>query len=61
MTEAKLWTVKELARELRVHPATVTRALVKGQIKGVRPMGSGHWRVTQQEVERLLGVTNETN
>lgn len=55
----RLYTVKELAELLRVHPATVTRALVSGAIKGFRPLsklgGRSHWRIGQAEVNRLMG------
>ena len=44
---------------MRVHPATVTRALVSGTIKGFRPLsklgGRSHWRIGQAEVNRLMG------
>lgn len=59
MESKQLYTVRELADMLRVHPATVTRALVAGSIKGIRPLsksgGSGHWRIPTTEVERLVG------
>lgn len=59
MTEAKLYTVKQMAEKFGVHPATITRLLVKDKIHGVKPMG-GHWRVTQEEVDRIekVGVTH---
>lgn len=56
----RLWTVRELADYLKLHPATITRKLVDGAIKGIRPMSfngtKAHWRITQVEVDRLIGV-----
>lgn len=54
-----LYTVKEVAILLKVHPATITRALTNGDIKGIRPLNGkgkkGHWRIQEDQVQKLLG------
>jgi len=54
LTERKLYTVKEVADELRVHEETVRRWLRDGRMAGVRMGGSrSGYRVAQEEVDRV--------
>jgi excisionase family DNA binding protein len=47
----------EAARRLGVDKATATRWLQAGRMHGTRTAG-GHWRVSVDEVERLLAESN---
>ena len=51
----KIYTVKELAILMQVHPATITRAIKRGEIKAFKPFAGdkGKWRISQAEVERV--------
>lgn len=49
-----MYTIKEVANILRMHPITIYKYCEKGKIKGVK-IGNV-WRVSQKEIERLLGV-----
>jgi excisionase family DNA binding protein len=54
-TDAKYLHVKEVAAELRQHPATIYRKILSGQIPSVR-LGEGHsaLRVPVDELEAWL-------
>lgn len=52
--ERKLYTVKEVADELRVHEETVRRWIRDGKMAAVRMGGSrGGFRIKSEEVERI--------
>lgn len=46
-----LYTVKEVAKILKVCTKTVTNWLNDGTIKGFKPRGQ--WRITSEELERI--------
>jgi excisionase family DNA binding protein len=49
----KLYTMNELCKELRISRPTATKLLQENAIKGNK---IGHcWRITQEEIDRLLG------
>ena len=50
----KLLTVKELARILRLHPATVYGLISSGSVRASRLPGGG-LRIEAKELEKLLG------
>lgn len=44
-------SVKEVAKELNVHPNTIFKKLQSGQIKGVK---IGYvWRINESEIKRI--------
>lgn len=55
MATSTLHTTKEAAALLAVHPVTIRRWIEAGQIKAVT-LPSGHFRIPQAEIDRLLGV-----
>jgi excisionase family DNA binding protein len=55
LTDAKYLHVKEVARELRLHPATIYRMIHAGSLPSVRPGGEhGAIRIPAAELERQL-------
>jgi excisionase family DNA binding protein len=50
--EERYYSVNELAERLRVHPATVRRWLLSGELRGVRLPGG--WRVSEEAVREFL-------
>jgi excisionase family DNA binding protein len=54
LTERRLYTVKEVADQLRVHEETIRRWLRDGKITGIRMGGSrSGYRISEDEVERV--------
>jgi len=53
--EETLWTVSEVAQELRLQERVVRDRLRRHEIKGLKPGGKGRWLIRQSEVDRLLG------
>jgi excisionase family DNA binding protein len=54
MAEEKMFTVKQVADVLQLHPETVRRWLRDGKIKGVLMGGDrGGYRVAESEVARV--------
>lgn len=47
----KLYTVKEVAKELRCNPETVKRYIYADKIKAVKIMNK--WKISGAEVERI--------
>jgi excisionase family DNA binding protein len=54
MRNDKLLTVTEAAEMLGVSPATIRRAIDKGELPGFRVPGSRHRRVLRTEIERYI-------
>lgn len=52
----QLYTVKEVAELLRVHPVTVRTWIREGKLKSIqlKSQGPGKYRIEQQEIERIL-------
>ena len=50
-------TPTEIAKELKVHERTVRRLLNKGKLKGSKIGGS--WRISRDNLNEYLGVSNE--
>lgn len=50
----KTYTVKEVAEVLAYHRGTVKEFLRKGKIKGLKV--GNQWRVTEDEIKRILGL-----
>ena len=46
-----LYTVREVANELKIHHVTITKWIREGRIKAVK-VGSS-WRISQEELDRL--------
>jgi excisionase family DNA binding protein len=58
--KSELLTVKEVAREWRVHEATVYRAIQSGALHAARLSDEGSWRIPRRELEaRLQKETHE--
>jgi excisionase family DNA binding protein len=55
MTTAKLLTTSAAADALGVTAQTIRRWIEAGQIKAVA-LPSGHFRIPQSEIDRLLGA-----
>ncbi len=58
--ERKVYTVKEVAALLNLHPAVVGRKIKSGIIKAAN-LGRGCVRIPVTEVERLLAVRDDDN
>ena len=50
----KTYKIGELAKILVAHKETVRGLLKKGKIEGMK-LGT-HWRVTEDEIKRILGL-----
>jgi len=50
-------TLAEIAKELRVNPATVRQWVSRGQLKALRA-GQRKWVVRRSELDRMLGAAN---
>lgn len=51
----EIYTVREAAERLRVHPVTLRLWLAQGRVRGVQVGGAGSsWRIPASEIERLL-------
>lgn len=48
-------TVPEVARVLRVNPATVRRWAAEGEVRAVRIGPGGHWRIPREALDEMLG------
>jgi excisionase family DNA binding protein len=48
----KLYKLPEVAKILKVSDKTIYRWIAKGKIKATKPLGQ--WRVSQEELNRLL-------
>lgn len=49
-----MFTIKEVANMLKMHPVTIYRYCESGKIKGVK-IGNV-WRISEIEVNRIMGV-----
>jgi excisionase family DNA binding protein len=49
-----IWTVKEVADYLRVHPETVRQWLREGELVGMPLGGKGGWRIERANLERFI-------
>jgi excisionase family DNA binding protein len=54
MATKTLHTTTEAATLLAVHPVTIRRWIEAGHIKAVL-LPTGHFRISQAEIDRLLG------
>ena len=48
------FTIKEVAKMLKMHPITIYRYCEKNKIKGIK-IGNA-WRISELEVKRIMGV-----
>lgn len=53
MSEIKVYTVKEVAAILRLHPQTVVRLLKDGDLRGA--LIGREWRISDEAVREYLG------
>lgn len=51
------YKVEEVAEILAIHKETVKRFIREGKIKGIK-LGT-HWRVTEDEIRRLLDLQGD--
>jgi excisionase family DNA binding protein len=52
--EAKVYTLREAAKILRVSERTLRQSLQSGQIRGYKI--GGHWRISHAVIERILSA-----
>ena len=55
-TPQKLLTLREVEQETGLVRSTLYRQLREGRLKGIRG-DNGMWRISRDEVDRILGVT----
>ena len=60
MAGDELLTVQEVATRLKLNPETVRRWLRSGRLSGTRFGGSGGYRVSVSEVQKLLAGSGPT-
>ena len=53
-TREPVFTLEEVADQLRVHRATVERLLKQGRLRGFKV--GRDWRVTERELRRYMGL-----
>lgn len=51
-----LYTVQEVAELLKLHPGSVNKLLINGELKGTRLGSKGNWRITEDQIREFLGV-----
>lgn len=49
-------STRQVASELGLHPKTVTRLILRGDLRAFRPGGGtrGHWRIPRQAVQAFI-------
>lgn len=52
--ESRLYTTREVSERLRVSQWWVWQLLRTGQLQGVRPRGTGNYRITEQALQEYL-------
>jgi putative molybdopterin biosynthesis protein len=52
LSEEKVYTVEQVAEQLKVHPRTVYRLLDAGELKGIKV--GRQWRITPEALNSFL-------
>ncbi len=55
----ELLTTAELGQLLRVQAQAIRRRIARGDIKAIKPLGSGRWCIPRAEALRLLKGGND--
>ena len=58
VTPQKLFTLREVEQETGLMRSTLYRRLREGRLTGVKG-DNGMWRISRDELDRILGVTKE--